>query len=140
MPLLPHYIPQNLCKTAAFSVSYLQQRPWTSMHIRVFVRHLFGNSLVIGLWNLCYFIVDRKAFAWWPQVIRIDFDANVHHLHLLIYQAVQTLPTWCFYPFLSMLMHRLQVITGKESNFQFIINAAKSEMLQGKCLCRFGFW
>ena len=29
---------------------------------------------------------------------------------------------------------RLQVLTGKESNFPFIINVAKSDMLQGKCL------
>ena len=98
-------IPLGPLWTAVLPVSYLQQHPWTCKHIRVFVRHLFGNSLVIHLWNLGYFIVDRKAFAWWPQVIRIDFDANVHHLHLLIYLAVQTLPTWCFCPFLSILMH-----------------------------------
>jgi hypothetical protein len=71
-------------------------------------------------------------------VIRIDFDANVHHLHLLIYLAVQTLPTWCFCPFLLILnVLRLQVLTEKESNLPFTINAAKSEMLQGKCL---QFW
>ena len=32
---------------------------------------------------------------------------------------------------------RLQVLTGKESNLPFIINAAKSEILPGKCL---QFW